>query len=384
MDIYLIIVLSAIFLLIYNIALYPLLLIFFAKNKKFKIDQNPNFHPEISIVLSAYNEEDFIDECLKSIYDSDYPSDLIKVYVGSDGSDDNTYKIIKQFSERHKNLFPYNFKRSGKNKVLNELCKDVNTELIFFMDADIRLNKNTISHIVSIFSNEQIGAVICGMNSTELKNNDDAGTAGESFYQKYEEVLRKKETVFGTTVTSLGAFYGIRSETYKQLPNKSVLDDFLPIINSAICGKGIIYTDEFKVSEIRPKSLTNEFSRRVRISASGFATLWHIKNNIIKLLNLFGFFLLSHKILRWFWPLLLIVIIIFTPFIENIKTRNIFIIMEILLFLSAIIGYFLEKLEIRIKIFRFLMLFLTINLSFLLGFIKFLFGKDLSKWTSNR
>ena len=50
--------------------------------------------PLVSIVIPCYNEERYIGECLQSIADQNYPSDLIEVIVVDGNSIDKSVSIV--------------------------------------------------------------------------------------------------------------------------------------------------------------------------------------------------------------------------------------------------------------------------------------------------
>ena len=52
--------------------------------------------PTISIVIPAYNEEHFIEDCLNSVYQQDYPKELLEVIVVDGNSHDRTAEIIRE------------------------------------------------------------------------------------------------------------------------------------------------------------------------------------------------------------------------------------------------------------------------------------------------
>ena len=57
---------------------------------------------KVSILVTFYNQKQFVDECLTSlvnIKDIDY-----EVLVGDDGSDDGTYEVIKKYELEYPNL----------------------------------------------------------------------------------------------------------------------------------------------------------------------------------------------------------------------------------------------------------------------------------------
>ena len=51
---------------------------------------------KISVIVSAYNEQDSILDCLSSLVSVDYPLDKYEIIVVNDGSTDNTLKLLKQ------------------------------------------------------------------------------------------------------------------------------------------------------------------------------------------------------------------------------------------------------------------------------------------------
>ena len=59
----------------------------------------PNFFPKVSVVFAAYNERMIIEEKIRSIFASQYPQDLIEVWIGSDLSDDGQDDIIRELQK---------------------------------------------------------------------------------------------------------------------------------------------------------------------------------------------------------------------------------------------------------------------------------------------
>ncbi|MDP2947701.1 MAG: glycosyltransferase family 2 protein [Nanoarchaeota archaeon] len=91
-------------------------------------------YPKVSIIIPTYNEEEYIDTCLGSIFKQDYPGDKLEVIVVDDESKDRTLEIVKKY--------PVKVMTSGKHDP--ELSKKIGFEAAtgdFFMyqDADIEL-----------------------------------------------------------------------------------------------------------------------------------------------------------------------------------------------------------------------------------------------------
>jgi poly-beta-1,6-N-acetyl-D-glucosamine synthase len=376
-----IILLVCLGLIAYTFVVYPILLKLLSGifNKPLKI--NKEYQPELSIIISAYNEEEYIHDAVESLYKTDYPIEKIKVYVGSDGSTDRTVEIVDNLAEKYKNLFVYNFPRLGKNKVLNQIVPKTETEIILFMDADCRSNKDTILKMVESFSDPSVGAVIATMNSIDEGSNDNIGRLGETLYQKYESVLRVGESRIKSTVNSLGAFYGIRRDVYKPLPSDRVCDDYMPLLDSISMHKRVIFLNDAIVNEVRRKSLNNEISRRIRFTAGAMSTVWFAKKLLNPKYGWISFFLFSHKIIRWLTPVFMIGLLICTvllPEASDIKMS--LLILQGVLYFVALLGWIFEKLKLKFVVFKIPLFYITMNIGFLLGIFRFLAGLQNARW----
>jgi len=88
-------------------------------------------------------------------------------------------------------------------------------------------------------------------------------------------------------------------------------------------------------------------------------------------------------VIRWFVPVLLIIL-----FITNILLYNyddlyqLIFYVQVGLYLSALIGLILNKLKINIAIFSIIYYYVFTNLALLVGLFKFLFKKHAYTWDS--
>ncbi len=92
----------------------------------------------ISVIIPVYNAETTIGKCLESVFLSRY--DSFKVIVVDDFSNDNSVKIIKNFPCRLIQLK----KHSGTSKARNTGAQFSNGEVLYFIDADCLLQKDTL------------------------------------------------------------------------------------------------------------------------------------------------------------------------------------------------------------------------------------------------
>ncbi|MFP4544471.1 MAG: glycosyltransferase [Candidatus Kapaibacterium sp.] len=337
---------------------------------------------DITVIIAAYNEEDLIEGCLRSINEGSYPIENINILVGSDGSDDNTVAICEKLNEKYGNIEVFDLDRMGKNYVLNFLSKQAKTEKLFYIDADCRPDKDAIMQLMKHLEHDEIAMVIPKLEFVVLdKNNNNTGRTGETLYQKFENYIRVRESRIGSTVNPFG-IYALKKEAFSPYPDKSVCDDLYRNLHTISIGKKAVYAEQAIVTEVRKKSLTFEKNRRIRLTAGGLSTIMKFTKLLSPLKGYDALFIWSHKLLRYFLPYYLILIFIVTLLLPCGLFKILFFSLQLLLYLSAIIGWLLERSNKKIGLLKFPLFFTGMNIGFLLGSIRFFSGKQNSEWSS--
>ena len=147
----------SIFALIYVFFLYPSLIRILSIILNKPLETNKDYKPELTVLISFYNEEKLIEDCIRSVYTSGYPKEKIIVIAASDGSSDDSVRIVKELQKEYRSLQLIEFGRSGKNKVLNKIAPLVQTELLFYLDADSRPQIGALESMVLKFSDANVG-----------------------------------------------------------------------------------------------------------------------------------------------------------------------------------------------------------------------------------
>jgi len=91
--------------------------------------------PKVSIMVTVYNAEDYIEECLDSIINQDYKN--IEIIVSDDCSSDNTQKILKKKYRHHKNIILlFNKKNLGPTLNSNQILEAASGDFIALFAGD--------------------------------------------------------------------------------------------------------------------------------------------------------------------------------------------------------------------------------------------------------
>lgn len=381
--IWIIIFWTSIFLLLYSYFFYPVLIRFLACNKQpnhIVYSDNKDM-PGISVIMSVYNEEKVLENKINSIYATSFPAEKMEVIVGSDGSSDRTKEILQEIKEKLTNFSYYHSDiRRGKPNVLNQLVLKAKGDILIITDANVLLNESTITGLVKHFKNPEIGLVDSRMMSKGIKKN--GISRQESAYISMEVNLKHHEgLVWGTMMGPFGGCYAMRKNLFTPIPKNFLVDDFFLNLNVLKNRKKSINDMKATVSEDVSDILSEEFRRKTRIAAGNFQNLSYYSGLLWPPFTSLSFSFFSHKILRWFGPLLLILIIISNVFIfrkNMIYTYSIY--LEGILFVIAIIDLIVSRFNKHIVFFRFVTHFFSMNLALSLGLIKFIKGIKSNVW----
>ncbi len=118
-------------------------------------------YPFVSILLATYNRKSWLEECLESLFNQDYPKERYEIIVINDGSNDGTEKVLRTYEKKAPCTFIWHTQRNqGKAVALNTgLNNTTKGEIIFFTDDDCVVDKNLIKNLLSAFKEEMVGGV---------------------------------------------------------------------------------------------------------------------------------------------------------------------------------------------------------------------------------
>jgi len=364
--------------------LYPLSIWALSKFIDKKYFSDNNYLPEISILISAYNEEKVIENTIRTLQKCYYPKEKVEILVGSDNSRDKTNEILEKLSQEFQNIKVFNFNhRRGKPHVINDLVKEAKGEILIFCDANTLYNKEAIKNLVKNYNDPRIGGVSGKLNLIDFEKAKKSGSQ-EKIYWDAETWLKKQEGKLGVLIGANGGIYSIRKEHFEKIPtDHPVMDDFYISLKVIEKRKAFLYINDAVAEEYTAPTIRAEFNRKIRNNSIMMSTIKVIKRLLNPSFGLIAYGLWSHKIIRWFTPLILLLIFVtnYALINEGVFYRYFFLI-QLLFYVSSIVGYVLIKLNIHIVPFLMSFYFVMTNTAMFIGLIKFLFKKQTSFWQS--
>jgi biofilm PGA synthesis N-glycosyltransferase PgaC len=338
-----------------------------------------NSLPSITLLVSAYNEERHITEKINNSLGLDYPKDKIQFLFVTDGSMDNTPEIVSRYKQIQLMHQP---QRQGKIMAVQRAMSEVTGEIVVFTDTNSLLNKEALKNIVRHFVNEKVG-VVSGEKRILYRKADEAAGAGEGFYWKYESKLKKWDDELYSVMGAAGELFAIRTDLYEPVPKDSLIEDFYMSFKIVEKGYKIAYEPNAYAMEEPSASVKEELKRKVRIAAGGIQSIVRLK----ELLNPFKygvitFQYISHRVLRWtLAPLALPVIFFFNIMLwDHGLLYQAILVNQIFFYISALLGFFLEKKKIRLKLLFIPYYFCMMNYAVYAGFMRYIRGSQSVLW----
>lgn len=360
---------------------YPLL-VYLVSRWHPRLIKRAAFEPQVSLIITAYNEERDLRAKLENTLQIDYPKEKLEIIVASDCSTDKTDDIAREFAGRGVKLYRQT-ERRGKTSAQNMAVEKAAGEIIVFSDATTMYQPDVLRTMMPNFADKTIGCV-----AGKLIYIDASGSSvgkGARSYWNYETFLKESESRACSLIGTSGCLYSVRKSAFQPMYAEAC-SDFL--IATLVYKQGLrtVYEPAAVCTEETNKQSEREMQMRVRIISRTLNDLWRNR----EMLNPFrsGFFaveLLSHKVLRYSVPFFLIIILLTAGVAAFYSTVFLyFFALQIVFYLTAFIGWFLEKNGIKLSILPLPFYFVLANFAVIIGFFKFLRGEKYTHWETLR
>jgi biofilm PGA synthesis N-glycosyltransferase PgaC len=382
-------ILSALFwiflaLIFYAYLGYGILLYFLIKVRRWMGKKgpefDPDFEPEVTLLVAAYNEEDFIAEKIRNSLALDYPREKLKLLFVTDGSDDRTPEIVGQFPEVRLMHEP---ERAGKIAAVQRAMPTVDTPITIYTDANTFLNPEAVRMMVRHYADEKVGAV-SGEKRIRSREKDAAQGAGEGIYWKYESTLKRWDSELYSVVGAAGELFSVRTELHEDIPRDTIIEDFYTTMRIAEKGYRVRYEPEACATEAPSASVKEELKRKVRIAAGAMQAMWRLRGMLNPLKHgMLTFQYISHRVLRWTLAPLGLVWVFVTNLLLALMGSPFFqllLLLQVAFYLAAWLGWRLEQRQLKVKALFVPYYFCVMNYAVFAGFFRHMKGSQSVLW----
>jgi len=364
--------------LIYIYFGYPLLLLSIVKFKpKSKKEFMDEYIPVVSFIIPARNEEHIIDKKIQNTLNLDYPKEHLQIIIVSDQSTDRTNQRVKQYASKGVQLVLLS-ERQGKTGAQNMVVKEAKGEVLVFSDANAMYVKDALKHLVKHFLNSEVGCVsgeLCYHNSQKT-----AVGVEENWYWKYDKWIKKQEDKFGTIIGANGSIYAVRRTAYVPL-EKHIISDFIEPLVIAFNGWKVVYEPKAISFEESSKTFEDELHRKKRIISRSLLSLIHHRHLLNPFKNIILFFeLISHKLLRWATPFLLILLFLINAGLFFYGEYQLLLWIQIAFYSLSATGFIIRNIKMIPSFLLAPFYFCLLQYASLKGVVSLMQGKKITFW----
>ena len=278
----------------YSYFLYPLLLRALLRHPPPQ-GEEPAELPRLSVIITAYNEEERIAAKIEDTLALDYPAERLELMVCSDASDDATDTIVGRYADQGVRLVRAT-ERRGKEHAQLLGIRAAQGEILVFTDVATRIGRDSLLRLVRYFTNPQIGAV----SSEDRCLGADGRVQGEGAYVRYEMWLRGLESRAAGLVGLSGSYFAARREICEAEWDIAAPSDFNTAMACARHGLRAISAPDILGYYPSIADERREYARKHRTALRGMTALRRHPDFLSpRRYGLFAFQLFSHKIMRW-------------------------------------------------------------------------------------
>jgi cellulose synthase/poly-beta-1,6-N-acetylglucosamine synthase-like glycosyltransferase len=333
--------------------------------------------PTITLVIPAFNEQQWITDKILNCATLDYPSDKIKVIIACDGCTDKTVLLAQQLIQEKIccdldiEIRDYEGNR-GKVALLNTIINTVDSDLVALSDVSALISLDALLIAAAQFKLKNLGVI----NSHYCLLSP--GSVGEASYWQYQSKIKLAESSFGSTLGAHGAFYLFRRELFKSLAFDTINDDF--ILPMQIVADGYVAKQDNRIMSVELETADEamDWQRRVRIAAGNLQQVLRLKRMLLPHYGGIAFTFISGKALRVVMPFLMMVALagslILAPF------HQIFLLLAVIQISIYVLVFIQTKLQTNNKLLKVLIYLVNGHAAGMIGALTYLFKNNHSAW----
>ena len=130
----------------------------------------PAIDPEISLIIPIYNSMDTLEQCIRSIDESDYPDERIRIFLVNNQGQEDSFQVFCDCQQKYPQLqMQWLNAKQGKSKALNMALFNSEGKYIIHIDSDGLLERSALRNMVYRFEADQTIECMTGVILTDPK-----------------------------------------------------------------------------------------------------------------------------------------------------------------------------------------------------------------------
>ena len=331
----------------------------------------------VAMIIAAFNEERVIAAKIENALSLDYPPGLFTVVVAADGSSDRTADIARSFNDPRV-VCLHEPARRGKGHALNRAVAATPCDVLVLSDANNFYSPDSIRRLVARLREPGVGGATGAKKI--VASRERAASGGDGLYWRYESKIKTAESALGGTVTADGEIFALRRESYREIPAAVINDDMYLTFRLVDEKLRVVYEPEAIATEEASITIREDFDTKVRMIAGGMQSMRLELRTIFSSVG-FAVKFLSHKVLRWLMPLVLLTLLATSAALAAQPVFAALLAAQLAFYLLAAFGWLLNGRNSRPTLVYVPFYFVVMNFAAAGGLWRYLRGRHSVLWT---
>jgi cellulose synthase/poly-beta-1,6-N-acetylglucosamine synthase-like glycosyltransferase len=354
---------------------YPLLVACFRGSRRVWTRENRR---RVTALVAAWDAGKEISQRVRNLAEQTYPAELLRIYIASDGSTDDT--VSEAWKAAPGRVTAKQFPRGGKSATQTEAMVEISGEIIVISDADTDFAPDCVEQLLAPFADPKVGCVTGTMVSRDASR---PLSKDQGLYWRFENWLRLCESDAGILITCAGACMAFRRELFIPLAPTQGDDCMIPL-DIALQGYRIVHAPLAVAYDTFPSTLGGELLARMRMTTRNLSGFFARP----VLLNPFRYpgYALSlwlHKVFRWMTPFFALALCLSS--MAAPRPHLLVLLPQLAFLLLALVGgLFAMRGRKAPRIAAAAFSFMAVNAGFALGVLRWLGGRKITTYTNIR
>ena len=142
----------------------------------------------ISVIVPAYNCQDTIERCIKSIQNQTYKN--IEIIVINDGSTDGSEAVIKELQSQDERIKLISIPNGGVSHARNTGIDNADGDYITFVDSDDYIDEEMYQTLYNLIKEYDVEIAHCSYKNVDGDSAVAVGNIGKIYVQNHDEALK--------------------------------------------------------------------------------------------------------------------------------------------------------------------------------------------------
>ena len=251
---------------LFFLAIFPYIVYFIGilSGKTSKAPDLPVDLPPVTVIISAYNEEQILPDRVRNLAESIYPREKMELILVDDHSSDRTADVARESLEKSGFRFRVirNPGRMGTNRSYNRAIPLASHPIVVTTDADVFFEPGALASVVArLVSDDSVVAVCSDLRPVPQAT----GTAAyESVYRGFYGRMCDWESRVDSTYCFNGALVAFKKDRVSRIEDRRGADDANTAFEAIRRGFRAVYEIHAVVYEFIPPDFSTQYRQKTR------------------------------------------------------------------------------------------------------------------------